>query len=93
MNISQDAGAGSAALEEEEHRLRWLRIQSDLLKAVLWQDRQLDLPAARSLVFAFRRSVLERFPGQEETFDLILLPRFERVIRERWAERSTEPVN
>jgi hypothetical protein len=88
-----DRESRTVELEEEERRLRWLRIQTDLLKAVLWQDHQLDLSGARSLVFAFRGSVLEMFPGTEETFDLILLPRFERIIRERWAESSGETVN
>jgi hypothetical protein len=71
---------------EENRKLRWLRVQSDLLKAVLYQDRALGLSDARRLVYDFRRRVLEVFPGEEHTFDLLLLPRFERVIRERWGE-------
>jgi hypothetical protein len=71
---------------EENRKLRWLRVQSDLLKAVLYQDRALGLSDARRLVYDFRRLVLEVFPGEEHTFDLLLLPRFERVIRERWGE-------
>ncbi len=71
---------------EENRKLLWLRVQSDLLRAVLYQDRALVLSDARRLVYDFRRRVLEVFPGEERTFDLLLLPRFERVIRERWGE-------
>ena len=73
-------------IEEENLRLRWLRVQSDLLKAVLYQDRRLTLEKARRLVYGFRARVLEAFPDGAETFDLVLLPRFERVLRERWGE-------
>ncbi len=73
-------------IEEENRRLRWLRIQSDFLKAVLYQDRRLTLKSARKLVYDFRQRVLEAFPGRAETFDLVLLPRFERILRERWGE-------
>ena len=93
MKRESEGESRKVELEDEERRLRWLRLQTDLLKAVLWQDHRLDLSGARSLVFAFRGSVLEQFPGQEEAFDLILLPRFERIIRERWAESSGETVH
>jgi len=33
-------------------------------------------------VAATRRRALELFPGKEDTFDLILAPRFARLIRE-----------
>ncbi len=73
-------------IEEENHRLRWLRIQGDFLRAVLYQDRRLTLEGARKLVHDFRERVVEVFPGRADTFDLVLLPRFERIIRERWGE-------
>lgn len=74
------------ALAQENRNLQWLRFQTDLLKAVLYQDRSLSLDDARHLVHSFRRRVLEVFPGQEHTFDLILLPRFDRILRERWGQ-------
>lgn len=85
--------AGDVELAREQRQLRWLRVQTDLLRAVLWQDARLDVPGARELVFAFRGAVSERFPGKEEVFDLVLLPRFERIIRERWPAEASETVN
>lgn len=79
-------GSSADALHEEDRRLRWLRLQTDLLKAVLYQDRNLGPEEARGLVNDFRGRVLERFPGKEGTFELLLRPRFDRIIRERWGE-------
>jgi hypothetical protein len=86
MNASMPNDPRSLDIFEENCRLRWLRVQSDLLKAVLYQDRDLNLAEARRIVYEFRRRVLEVFPGDERTFDMLLLPRFERVIRERWGQ-------
>jgi hypothetical protein len=86
MNASMPNDPLSLDIFEENRRLRWLRVQSDLLKAVLYQDRDLNLAEARRIVYEFRRRVLEVFPGDERTFDMLLLPRFERVIRERWGQ-------
>ncbi len=74
------------AVEQENRNLRWLRFQTDLLRAVLYQDHALSLEDARRLVQEFRRRVLQVFPGQDHTFDLILLPRFDRILRERWGQ-------
>lgn len=71
-------------LEEENRRMRWLRVQVDVTRAILYQDPKLDLETARQIVLQLRSRVLGQFPGKEETFDLILLPRFERILRERW---------
>jgi hypothetical protein len=86
MSGSIPNDALSRDIREEGRRLRWLRVQSDLIKAVLYQDRDLNLAEARRLVYDFRRRVLEVFPGDDRTFDMLLLPRFERVIRERWGQ-------
>jgi hypothetical protein len=71
-------------IEEEERRIQWLRVQVDVTRAILYQDPELDLETAREMVLELRRKVLKQFPGKEDTFDLILLPRFERILRERW---------
>ena len=85
VNIPAE-GPTPEEIEEENRRIRWLRIQTDFLKAVLYQDRRLTLDGARKLVYDFRSRVLETFPGRDDTFDLVLLPRFERIIRERWGK-------
>ena len=77
-------GGELSGIKDEERRIRWLRLQVDVTGAVLYQDPELDLATARTIVLELRRTVLERFPGKEGAFDLILLPRFERILRERW---------
>ena len=73
-------------IKEEEGRIRWLRLQVDLTRAILYQDPELDLDSARTMVLELRKKVLKQFPGKDDTFDLILLPRFDRILRERWSE-------
>jgi hypothetical protein len=53
----------------------------DLTSSVLMQG-GIDRTEAEALVAATRRRALELFPGKEDTFDLILAPRFARLIRE-----------
>jgi hypothetical protein len=53
----------------------------DLTSSVLMQG-GIDGKEAEALVAATRRRALELFPGKEDTFDLILAPRFARLIRE-----------
>ena len=72
-------------IKEEDCRIRWLRLQVDLTRAILYQDPELDLEAARTMVLELREKVVKEFPGKDDTFDLILLPRFERILRERWS--------
>ena len=66
---------------EEDRRARQLRVIVDLASSVIVQGGT-SLAEANALVAATRRRVLELFPGKEETFDLILAPRFARLIRE-----------
>ena len=75
------AAERSAALADENQRLRQLRMVVDLTCNVLMQGR---LPAeeARALVAAARRRALELFPDKEDAYELILAPRFARLVRE-----------
>jgi hypothetical protein len=71
----------SQAVAEEQARARRLRVIVDLTTAVLMQGR-LTRDEARDLVSAVRQRALELFPDKGDTYDLILAPRFERLIRE-----------
>ena len=87
-------GPDAAAIAEESLRLQQLRMVVDLTTAVLRQGR-LDRGEARSLVAAARHRILELFPDKESTYELILAPRFARLIREfsrSRAEHSTGRV-
>ena len=66
---------------DESRRARQLRTIVDLTSSVIAQGR-LSHAEAEALVAATRRRALELFPGKEETFDLVLAPRFARLIRE-----------
>jgi hypothetical protein len=66
---------------EEDRRARQLRMIVDLTSSVIVQG-GMSREEADALVRATRRRALELFPGKEDTFDLILAPRFARLIRE-----------
>jgi hypothetical protein len=66
---------------DESRRARQLRTIVDLTSSVIAQG-GLSRTEADALVAATRRRALELFPGREETFDLVLAPRFARLIRE-----------
>jgi hypothetical protein len=68
-------------LAEENRRARQLRMIVDLTSNVIAQG-GLERREAQELVEATRRRALELFPGKEDTFDLILAPRFARLIAE-----------
>ena len=74
-------GAGREAIAEEALRLRQLRMVVDLTCNVLMQGR-LSREEAEDLVAAARRRALELFPDKEATYELILAPRFARLVRE-----------
>ena len=66
---------------DERRRLRLLRMVVDLTTNVLAQGR-MARPEAEALVAATRRRALELFPEKAATYDLILAPRFARLMDE-----------
>jgi len=73
--------ADPAAVAEEQARADRLRRMVDVACAVLRQGR---LPRAEgeALVADTRRRALALFPGKEDVFDLVLAPRFRRILDE-----------
>ena len=67
--------------DDEAHRRRQLRMVVDLTCNLIMQGR-LGHEEAEALVAAARRRVLELFPDKESTYELILAPRFARLVRE-----------
>jgi len=82
-----DARERAAAIAEESRRLRQLRMVVDLTCNVLMQGR-LPRDEAEDLVAAARRRALELFPEKEATYELILAPRFARLVREFAPKKS-----
>jgi hypothetical protein len=79
------------ALAEERDRVRRLRAIVDLTTNVLGQG-HLDRQEATSLVRAARARILELFPDKETTYELILAPRFSRLVAEFACPPSDRPA-
>ncbi len=71
-------------IQEEQRRIRRLRVLVDLTTSVLYQDASLTLEEARQLVEGTENAILKMFPDKQQTFDIVLRPRFERILLERW---------
>lgn len=71
------------AVADELLRARQLRATVDLACAVLAQQPMTRAEAER-LVAATRERALELFPGKADVFDLVLAPRFARLVEERF---------
>jgi hypothetical protein len=79
--LSEEVHAQAPEAQDEQRRLRRLRAVVDLTTAVLMQGR-LTPQEALEIVAAARQRALELFPDKEATYELILAPRFERLMRE-----------
>jgi hypothetical protein len=73
-----------AAKIEEDKLIRRLRFLVDLTFATLAQDDSLTLEEAWEHVRALKAAAVAMFPGKDETFDLLYLPRFSRLLAERF---------
>ncbi len=73
-------------IQEEKENIRRLRCLVDLTTSVLYQDYSLTLEEARQVVENTEKIILKMFPDKQQTFDIVLLPRFERILRERWGQ-------
>jgi hypothetical protein len=73
-----------ALIEMEDKMIRRLRFLVNLTFATLAQDDSLTLEQAWEHVVALKGAAVAMFPGKEATFDLIYLPRFSRLLAERY---------
>jgi hypothetical protein len=81
LNSDGDETGRREAIADERRRLRILRTVVDLTCSVLAQQR-MGRAEAEAIVAAARARVLELFPDKEETYELILAPRFARLVDE-----------
>jgi len=70
-------------LREEEKKMRRLRYIVDLTEAVLMQS-NLTLRESLELMDQTKKAALVLFPDKESVYDLIYMPRFRRIIEERF---------
>jgi hypothetical protein len=73
-----------AQIQAEDRMIRRLRFLVDLTFATIAQDCSLTLEQAWEHVLALKGAAVAMFPGKEATFDLVYLPRFSRLIAERF---------
>ncbi len=77
------------AIREENRRIRHFRFLTDLTMQILYIER-ITLAEAWNLVADLRKVAVNFFPGKGHVFDLVVAPRMERVIRERFlCEKSS----
>jgi hypothetical protein len=79
------------SLQEEDRKMRMLRLIVDLNQAVLMQQRDLTLREAYDIVASTRQAAVNLFPGKEDVFDLIYARRLKRIIRERFVLSGGRP--
>lgn len=73
-----------AQIELEDKLIRRLRFLVNLTFATIAQDDSLTLEQAWEHVLALKGAAVAMFPGKEATFDLIYMPRFSRLLAERY---------
>ncbi len=73
-----------AKIEDENKQIRRLRFLVDLTFATIAQDNDLTLDQAWEHVLALKGAAVAMFPGKEGTFDLLYMPRFSRLLQERF---------
>jgi len=82
-----------SAVREEQRRIRKLRLLVDVTAQMLAEDESLALCEALRLVEAARNAALRLFPDKGDTFDLIIRPRLENIILERFQIPEITPAN
>lgn len=80
-------------LRDEAHRLRRLRLLVDVTAQMLAEDALLTFCEGLRLIEAARSAALRLFPDKQETFDLIIRPRLERIVSERFQVPDIGPLN
>jgi len=73
-----------AKIEDENKQIRRLRFLVDLTFATIAQDYDMTLDQAWEHVLALKGAAVAMLPGKDETFDLLYLPRFSRLLQERF---------
>jgi hypothetical protein len=74
----------AALIALENKLLRRLRFLVDLVFATIAQDHTMTLDEAWEHVRSLKAAAVNMFPGKDDTFDLIYLPRFSRLLAEKF---------
>jgi len=71
-------------IAHENKLIRRLRFLVELTFATIAQDHSMTLEQAWDHVRALKGAAVTMFPGKDDTFDLLYLPRFSRLLAERF---------
>ena len=71
-------------IQEENRRIRQLRIMTDLLIQLLMSGR-VSMSETDSMICGVKEFAMRLFPGKEPEFELIYMPRFRRALLESGA--------
>jgi hypothetical protein len=83
-NYAMTDNERAARIEHENKMLRRLRFLVELTFATIAQDESLTFEEAWEHVIALKAAAVTMFPGKDDTFDLLYLPRFSRLLAERF---------
>lgn len=72
----------AARIEHENKLMRRLHFLVELTFATIAQDQSMTLDQAWDHVHALKAAAVAMFPGKDDTFDLLYLPRFSRLLAE-----------
>jgi hypothetical protein len=78
------APADLDAIAAERVARRRVRLMVDMTAACIYQDDRMVLGEAVRMIQTLRSAILSLFPDGGSTFDLVVRPRFERILTERW---------
>lgn len=81
------------ALKDEQRRTRKLRLLVDVTAQVIAEDEHITLCEALRLVEAARTAAARLFPDNTTTFDIVIRPRLERILLERFGLTGHGPVH
>jgi hypothetical protein len=74
----------AAQIAHENKMIRRLRFLVDLVFATIAQDNTMSFEDAWEHVRGLKGAAVAMFPGKDDTFDLIYLPRFSRLLAEKY---------
>ena len=87
-NDKGTASPSPEAIEDENRRIRRFRFLVNLTKQRLYLE-PMTRTEALEAVSELRQVSLRMFPGKGDVFDLVVAPRLERVIEERFGRGSS----
>ena len=79
-----DPAIDAAALLDEQKRLRRLRLIVDLTASVISQEPALTPEKALEMIQRAQDAVEGLFPGSQAQFDLLVRPKLQRIVDERF---------